>query len=120
MGSSLSLRLRVTSLSPALWLTAGSLTLAALVAWRLPPGGGIDTAAHAYKIGGARWGATAPHLAGTCVEHVGRDRSCVHVETDERKLTHAAPPRNCGSATARCGDNPRQLTWWGAASLHTV
>ena len=50
------MRLRVTSLSPALLLTVGSLALAALVAWRLPPGGGIDTAAHAYRIGVARAG----------------------------------------------------------------
>ena len=54
------------------------------------------------------------------VEHPGRDRPCVHVETDERKLTHAAPPRKCGSATTLRGGNPRQLTWWGAAPLHTV
>ena len=54
------------------------------------------------------------------IQTTHHDRSCVHVETDERKLTHAAPPRKCGSATTQCGGNPRQLTWRGAAPLHTV
>jgi hypothetical protein len=40
------------------------------------------------------------HLAARTVKHRGRNRPHVHVETDERKLFHAAPPRNCGSATA--------------------
>ena len=72
------------------------------------------------ELGGARRGSTAAHLAGVGVERCRCDRSCVHVETDERRLTHAAPPRKCGSAATGCGSNPRQLTRRGAAPLHTV
>jgi hypothetical protein len=56
VSSSLPSRLRTASRAPALWLTAGSLALVALVAWHLPAGAGIDTAAHAYKIAVARAG----------------------------------------------------------------
>ena len=41
---------------PALWLAIGSLALTGLVVWHLTAGGGIDTAAHAYKIAVARAG----------------------------------------------------------------
>src|SRR5665647_2034564 len=60
------------------------------LALRLQPG---------EKLGGARQGATAPRLASGYVKHPGRDQSCMHVEIDERKLTHAAPPRNSGWVT---------------------
>jgi hypothetical protein len=72
------------------------------------------------ELGGMHRSSAAAYLADTRVEHCSRDRPCVHVETDERRLTHAAPPRKCGSATTRCGGNPRQRTWRGAAPLHTV
>jgi hypothetical protein len=44
---------------PALWLTVASFGLAALVIWRMPAGGGIDTAAHAYKIAVAQAGGSS-------------------------------------------------------------
>lgn len=40
------------------------------------------------KLGGARRCGSVAHLAGRAIEQRGRDRACVHVETDERRLTH--------------------------------
>jgi hypothetical protein len=49
-------RLRAALRFPALWLAVGPLALVAFIAWRLPAGAGIDTAAHAYKIAVAQTG----------------------------------------------------------------
>ena len=66
----------------------------------------------------------AAHLAGHTVKQAGGDRPCVHVETDERKLTHdneILRPRTQPSANAerdRCSSStasspaPRPLGSW--------
>jgi hypothetical protein len=48
--------LRGSLRSPIVWLVLVPLAAVALLSWYLPAGGGIDTAAHAYKIAVARSG----------------------------------------------------------------
>jgi hypothetical protein len=45
--------------SPALWLVCGSLAAVALLWLYLPPGAGVDSAAHAYKVAVVRAGVTS-------------------------------------------------------------